>query len=120
MKVEIFRRTVKDRRRGASWDLLKYMAEGSKACGDNPIIVNENLSGPTVKNEMEPTTKIGCMFGYGGTNQRHHTKGRRLDLVERAKKKGIHIITFEGGILSQENMINIGSNRISFFILDTV
>ena len=29
-------------------------------------------------------------------------------------------LTFEGGILSQENMINIGSNRISFFILDTV
>ena len=100
MQVEIFRRTVKDRRRGASWDLLKYMAEGIKACGDDPIIVNENLSGPTVKNEMEPTTKIGCMFGYGGTNQRHHTKGRRLDLVERAKKKGIHIITFDGGILS--------------------
>ena len=30
----------------------------------------------------------------------HHTKGRRRDLVERAKKKGIHIITFDGGILS--------------------
>ena len=43
MKVEIFRRTVKDRRRGASWDLLKHMAEGIKACGDEPIIVNENM-----------------------------------------------------------------------------
>ena len=30
----------------------------------------------------------------------HHTKGRRRDLVERAKKKGIFIITFDGGILS--------------------
>ena len=100
MDVEIFRRTVKDRRRGASWDLLKYMAEGIKAVGDNPIIVNENRSGPTVENEMEPTARIGCMFGYGGTNQRHHTKGRRLDLVERAKKKGIYIITFDGGLLS--------------------
>ena len=40
MNVEIFRRTVKDRRRGASWDLLQHMAEGIKACGDNPIIVN--------------------------------------------------------------------------------
>jgi len=100
MDVEIFRRTVKDRRRGASWDLLKHMAEGIKACGDNPIIVNESLTGDWVPNEMEPTTPIGCMFGYGGKNQMHHTKGRRRDLVERAKKKGIHIITFDGGILS--------------------
>ena len=100
MKVEIFRRTVKDRRRGASWDLLQYMAEGVRACGDEPIIVNENMTGPWQENEMEPTAPIGCMFGYGGTNQRHHTKGRRLDLVERAKKKGIYIITFDGGLLS--------------------
>ena len=100
MKVEIFRRTVKDRRRGASWDLLQYMAEGVRASGDEPIIVNENMTGPWQENEMEPTAPIGCMFGYGGTNQRHHTKGRRLDLVERAKKKGIYIITFDGGLLS--------------------
>ncbi len=100
MKVEIFRRTVKDRRRGASWDLLQYMAEGVKACGDNPVIVNESMTGPWQKDEMEPTAPIGCMFGYGGSNQRHHTKGRRLDLVERAKKKGIYIITFDGGLLS--------------------
>ena len=100
MKVEIFRRTVKDRRRGASWDLLEYMAEGIRACRDEPIIVNENMTGPWQKDEMEPTAPIGCMFGYGGTNQRHHTKGRRLDLVERAKKKGIYIITFDGGLLS--------------------
>ncbi len=45
IKVQIFRRTVKDRRRGASWDLLKHMAEGIKAVGDNPIIVNENRIG---------------------------------------------------------------------------
>ena len=100
MKVEIFRRTVKDRRRGASWDLLKYMAEGIKACGDEPVIVNENMEGQWQKDEMEPHTKIGCMFGYGGSKQMHHTKGRRRDLVERAKKKGIYIITFDGGILS--------------------
>ena len=100
MDVEIFRRTVKDRRRGASWDLLKYMAEGIKACGDNPIMVNEHKTGAWTKDEMEPTAKIGCMFGYGGTNQMHHTKGRRRDLVERAKKKGIYIITFDGGVLS--------------------
>tara|TARA_Y100001937_G_C7132342_1_gene338227 strand:+ start:3294 stop:4280 length:987 start_codon:yes stop_codon:yes gene_type:complete len=100
MKVEIFRRTVKDRRRGASWDLLKHMATGIKACGDQPIIVNENKVGPWDKDEMEPTAPIGCMFGYGGSNQMHHTKGRRRDLVERAKKKGIYIITFDGGVLS--------------------
>ena len=100
MKVEIFRRTVKDRRRGASWDSLKHMATGIKACGDEPIIVNENKVGPWDKDEMEPTAPIGCMFGYGGSNQMHHTKGRRRDLVERAKKKGIYIITFDGGVLS--------------------
>ena len=100
MDVEIFRRTVKDRRRGASWDLLKHMAEGIRTCGDNPIMVNENKIGEWTTNEMEPTARIGCMFGYGGTNQMHHTKGRRRDLVERAKKKGIYIITFDGGILS--------------------
>jgi hypothetical protein len=76
------------------------MAEGIRACGDNPIIVNETKIGEWTTNEMEPTAKIGCMFGYGGTNQMHHTKGRRRDLVERAKKKGIYIITFDGGILS--------------------
>ena len=100
MDVEIFRRTVKDRKRGASFQLLQHMAEGIRACGDNPIMVNEKLEGEWQKNEMEPTAPIGCMFGYGGKNQPHHTKGRRRDLVERAKKKGIHIITFDGGILS--------------------
>ena len=100
MDVEIFRRTVKDRRRGGSWELLHHMAEGIKACGDNPIIVNENLTGDTRSNEMEPNAPIGCMFGYGGDKQMHHTKGRRRDLVERAKKKGIYIITFDGGLLS--------------------
>jgi hypothetical protein len=100
MKVEIFRRTVKDRRRGASYDLLQHMAEGIRACGDEPIMVNEKKTGEWTKNEMEPTHPIGCMFGYGGSNQKHHTKGRRRDLVERAKKKGIKIITFDGGLLS--------------------
>jgi len=100
MKVEIFRRTVKDRRRGASWELLQHMAEGIRACGDEPVIVNENLTGEWQKDEMEPTAPIGCMFGYGGDRQMHHTKGRRRDLVERAQKKGIHIITFDGGLLS--------------------
>ena len=100
MKVEIFRRTVKDRRRGASYDLLKHMAEGIQACGDDAIMVNENMTGDWRPNEMEPTAPIGCMFGYGGDKQKHHTKGRRRDLVERAKRKGIYIITFDGGLMS--------------------
>ena len=58
MDVEIFRRTVKDRRRGASWDLLQHMAEGIKACGDNPIIVNEHRTGEWIANEMEPTALL--------------------------------------------------------------
>jgi hypothetical protein len=100
MDVEIFRRTVKDRKRGASWQLLEDMAQGIKACGDNPIFVNKNKEGPTEEGEMEPSAPIGCMFGYGGKNQPHHTKGRRRDLVDRAKEKGLYIITFDGGVLS--------------------
>lgn len=100
MDIEIFRRTVKDRKRGASWKLLEDMAEGIRACGDNPIIVNKDKEGPTDPGEMTPTTKISCMFGYGGKNQKHHTKGRRLDLVNNAKSRGSYVITFDGGILS--------------------
>jgi hypothetical protein len=76
------------------------MAEGIRACGDEPIMVNEHKTGEWTQNEMEPTAPIGCMFGYGGDKQKHHTKGRRRDLVERAKKKGIYIITFDGGLMS--------------------
>ena len=100
LKVQIFRRTVKDRRRGDSYQLLYDFAQGVKSVGDEVEIVNENMTGPWQKDEMEPTAPIGCMFGYGGSNQRHHTKGRRLDLVERDKKKGIYIITFDGRLLS--------------------
>ena len=118
MKVEIFRRTVKDRRRGLSYDLLKFMAEGIRACGDEPIMVNEDKSGPTTDGEMEPTTPIVCMYGYGGTNQKHHTKGRRLELVDRAKAKGIKVITFDGGLLSSFGNTSTYPNhyfRVSLF-----
>jgi len=101
MDVEIFRRTVKNRRRGGSWLMLKHMAEGIKQCGDNPIVVNEQWDNmQTQSGEMEPHTPIGVMFGYGGSNQKHHTKGRRRMLADRAKEKGISIITFDGGLLS--------------------
>ena len=117
MKVEIFRRTVKDRRRGASYDLLKTMGEGISACGDEPIMVKETKTGDWTKDEMEPTAPIGCMFGYGGSNQMHHTKGRRRDLVERAKKKGIKIITFDGGLLSSFGNVHGDKHhwRVSLF-----
>jgi hypothetical protein len=118
VKVEIFRRTVKDRRRGVSYDLLKWMSEGIRACGDEPIMVNETKEGPTIEGEMNPTTPIVCMFGYGGTNQRHHTKGRRLELVENAKAKGIKVITFDGGLLSSFGNVSSYPNhyfRVSLF-----
>ncbi len=100
LTVQIFRRTVKDRRRGDSYKLLYDFAEGVRAVGDKVEIVNEHMTGPTQDGEMNITAPIGVMFGYGGDRQQHHTKGRRLDLVERAKKKGIYIITFDGGLLS--------------------
>ena len=88
MKCEIFRRTVKDRRRGNSWELLYHLADGVKAAGDEPVMVNENRTGPTVEGEMNPTAPIAAMFGYGGDRQMHHTKGRRRELADlcRAKK----------------------------------
>ena len=100
MKVEIFRRTVKDRRRGNSYELLYHLAEGIKASGDEPVIVNENRSGPTVPGEMEPTAPMTAMFGYGGDRQMHHTKGRRRELADKCRAKKIPLITFDGGVLS--------------------
>ena len=87
IKVQIFRRTVKDRKKGDSYKLLYDFAQGIKAVGDEVEIVNENLTGLTVDNEMEITAPIGVMFGYGGDKQLHHTKGRRYTLVQNAKKK---------------------------------
>ena len=100
MKVEIFRRTVKDRKRGNSWELLYHFAEGIKAAGDEAVIVNEDRSGPTVKGEMTPTAPMAAMFGYGGDQQMHHTKGRRRELADNCRAKKIPLITFDGGLLS--------------------
>jgi len=100
MKVEIFRRTVKDRKRGNSWELLYHLAEGIKAAGDEAIIVNEQRSGPTVEGEMTPTAPMAAMFGYGGDKQMHHTKGRRRELADNCRAKKIPLITFDGGLLS--------------------
>ena len=100
IKVQIFRRTVKDRRRGDSYKLLYDFAEGVKAVGDDVEIVNEAMTGPTQDGEMEITAPIGVMFGYGGDRQLHHTKGRRHMLVQNAKKKGSVVITFDGGLCS--------------------
>ena len=100
MKVEIFRRTVKDRRRGNSYDLLYHLKEGIEAVGDEAIIVHEHRTGPTVEGEMIPTAPMAAMFGYGGDKQLHHTKGRRHTLVKNAKEKGSVVITFDGGICS--------------------
>ena len=100
MKVEIFRRTVKDRKRGNSYELLYHLKEGIEASGDEAVIVNENRSGPTVKGEMEPTAPMAAMFGYGGDKQMHHTKGRRRELADNCRAKNIPLITFDGGLLS--------------------
>ena len=100
MKVEIFRRTVKDRRRGNSYELLYHLKEGIEASGDEAVIVNENRSGPTVKGEMVPTAPMAAMFGYGGDRQMHHTKGRRRELADNCRAKKIPLITFDGGLLS--------------------
>ena len=100
MKVEIFRRTVKDRKRGNSYELLYHLKEGIEAAGDEAIIVNENRSGPTVEGEMTPTAPMAAMFGYGGDRQMHHTKGRRRELANNCRDKKIPLITFDGGLLS--------------------
>ena len=100
MKVEIFRRTVKDRKRGNSYELLYHLKKGIEAAGDEAVIVNENMSGPTVEGEMTPTAPMAAMFGYGGDKQMHHTKGRRRELANNCRAKNIPLITFDGGLLS--------------------
>ena len=100
MKVEIFRRTVKDRKRGNSYELLHHLKEGIKTAGDEAVIVHENRTGPTVEGEMTPTAPMAAMFGYGGDKQMHHTKGRRRELANNCRAKKIPLITFDGGLLS--------------------
>ena len=100
MKVQIFRRTVKDRRRGNSYELLYHLKQGIEAAGDQAVIVNENRTGPTVEGEMVPTAPMAAMFGYGGDKQMHHTKGRRRELADNCRAKKIPLITFDGGLLS--------------------
>ena len=100
MKVEIFRRTVKDRKRGNSYELLYHLKEGIEAAGDEAVIVNEDRSGPTVEGEMTPTAPMAAMFGYRGDRQMHHTKGRRRELANNCRDKNIPLITFDGGLLS--------------------
>ena len=100
MKVEIFRRTVKDRKRGNSYELLYHLKEGIETAGDEAVIVHENRTGPTVEGEMTPTAPMAAMFGYGGDKQMHHTKGRRRELADNCRAKKIPLITFDGGLLS--------------------
>jgi hypothetical protein len=100
VKVEIFRRTVKDRKRGNSYELLYHLKEGIEAAGDEAVIVNEHRTGETVPGEMEPTAPMAAMFGYGGDKQMHHTKGRRRVLANKCREKKIPLITFDGGVLS--------------------
>ena len=71
LTVQIFRRTVKDRRRGDSYKLLYDFAEGVRASGDKVEIVNEHMTGPTQDGEMNITAPIGVMFGYGGGQFNH-------------------------------------------------
>ena len=118
MKVEIFRRTVKDRKRGNSYELLYHLKKGIEAAGDQPIIVNEDRSGPTVEGEMMPTAPMAAMFGYGGDKQMHHTKGRRRELANNCREKKIPLITFDGGLLSSFGNVSTSSEhhfRVSLY-----
>jgi len=118
MKVEIFRRTVKDRKRGNSYELLYHLKQGIEAAGDQPIIVNEDRSGPTVEGEMMPTAPMAAMFGYGGDKQMHHTKGRRRELADNCRAKKIPLITFDGGLLSSFGNVSTSSEhhfRVSLY-----
>jgi len=118
MKVEIFRRTVKDRKRGNSYELLYHLKEGIETSGDEAIIVNENRSGPTIEGEMVPTAAMAAMFGYGGDQQMHHTKGRRRELANNCRNKKIPLITFDGGLLSSFGNVSTSEDhhfRVSLY-----
>jgi len=118
MRVEIFRRTVKDRRKGNSWELLYHLKEGIESAGDEAVIVNEHMTGETRPGEMEPTADMAAMFGYGGDKQMHHTKGRRRILANKCREKKIPLITFDGGLLSSFGNVSTSSEhhfRVSLY-----
>ena len=111
MKVEIFRRTVKDRRRGASWDLLQHMAEGIRACGDNPIIVNETMTGQWQKNEMEPKADI-ALIGLAVMGQ---------NLILNMNDNGFTVVAYNRTVSKVDDFMNgeaKGTNIIGAHVLN--
>jgi len=75
---------------------------------------------PKAKKQLSLSTHTSIQFSIATSL---HVSAEDLSHLGHTTVHGGHEhnpLTLEGGILSQENMINIGSNRISFFIQDTV
>ena len=113
MHIEIFQRTVKDRKSGISYDLLQAWKKGIEAIGDTTTIIENPVNPKIVDGEMDASTPVSVMFGYGGEGQTGHTKGRRRLLRKFQERMGGVTINYDGGVFNAYG--NIGHRPNSHF-----
>ena len=113
MHIEIFQRTVKDRKSGISYDLLHAWKKGIEATGDTTTLIENPVNPQIVNGEMDASTPVSVMFGYGGEGQTGHTKGRRRLLRKFQERMGGVTINFDGGVFNAYG--NIGHRTNAHF-----
>ncbi len=113
MHIEIFQRTVKDRKSGISYDLLHAWKKGIEATGDTTTLIENPVNPQIVDGEMDASTPVSVMFGYGGEGQTGHTKGRRRLLRKFQERMGGVTINFDGGVFNAYG--NIGHRANAHF-----
>ena len=97
LHVEIFQRTVKDRKSGISYELLHSWKQGIEAQGDQTTLITQAVNPKIVDGEMDASTPVSVIFGYGGETQTGHTKGRRRLVRKFQERMGGVTINFDGG-----------------------
>ena len=113
MHIEIFQRTVKDRKSGISYDLLHSWKRGLELQGETTTLI-ENPVNPKIQDgEMDASAPVSVMFGYGGDGQTGHTKGRRRLLRKFQERMGGVTINFDGGVFNAYG--NIGHRPNAHF-----
>jgi hypothetical protein len=98
--VEIFQRTVKDRKSGISYDLLHSWKQGIESQGDKATVITQAVNPQIVNGEMDASTPVSVIFGYGGDTQTGHTKGRRRLVRKFQERMGGVTINFDGGVFN--------------------
>ena len=100
LHVEIFQRTVKDRKSGISYDLLHSWKQGIETQGDQTTLITQAVNPQIVDGEMDASTPVSVIFGYGGDTQTGHTKGRRRLVRKFQERMGGVTINFDGGVFN--------------------